>query len=393
MSTETPIVTQGQDAVFPAAELGTRIAAARRVLAERDIDVYIVTGPENIFYLTGQQTPGYYTFQALLLPVEGDPWFVVRELEYANLLANSWVSQVERYADNADPVQVVSSLVDRLGWSNRRIAIDKRGWFLPIALYEALVDSLGAVADAAGAVETLRRVKSPLEIEKISQAAGYTDAGMRAGLAAVREGGTDNDLVAAMMQASIAAGGEYVGMEPLVSVDKRTGVPHGTWRRGTLGSNSPAFLEMSSCHDRYHATLMRCAWVGEPPSEARHMMDVCLEGLDAALDKLEPGNTCADVHDACQAVVDKAGYTDAFKKRLGYSIGISFAPDWGEGGVLSLYTGVDVELVPGMAFHVVPALRSFGEFTVCVSETAVVTEQGHRILGTVPRDMHVVTEG
>ena len=58
MSTETPIVTQGQDAVFPAAELGTRIAAARRVLAERDIDVYIVTGPENIFYLTGQQTPG-----------------------------------------------------------------------------------------------------------------------------------------------------------------------------------------------------------------------------------------------------------------------------------------------------------------------------------------------
>ena len=49
MSTETPIVTQGQDAVFPAAELGTRIAAARRVLAERDIDVYIVTGPENIF--------------------------------------------------------------------------------------------------------------------------------------------------------------------------------------------------------------------------------------------------------------------------------------------------------------------------------------------------------
>ena len=390
MTDASNIVTQGQDAVFPPAELDGRLDAARRELAARDIDIYLVTGPENIFYLTGQQTPGYYTFQALLLPVDGEPWFIARELEYANLIANSWLTNVERYRDNADPVDVVSSLIAKLGWSDKRIAIDKRGWFLPIALYEALAGALGAVGDAAGVVEGLRRVKSPLEVTKIAEAARYTDIGMRAGLDAVREGATDNDLVAAMMHASVAAGGEYVGMEPLCSVGKRTGVPHGTWRRGKLGANAPAFLEMSSCHDRYHATLMRCAWVGTPPDEARRMMDVCLQGLEAGLSKLKPGNTCAEVHDACQAVIDAAGYTDAFKKRLGYSVGISFAPDWGEGQVLSLFTGVDVELVPGMTFHVVPALRDYGEYTVCVSETVTVTEDGYRVLGNIPRDMHVV---
>ena len=390
MSDAHEIVTQGQDAVFPAEELDIRLAAARAELARRGIDVYLVTGPENIFYLTGQQTPGYYTFQALLLPAEGEPWFVVRELEHPNLTANSWINQVESYRDNADPVVVVSGLIKKLGWSERRMAIDKRGWFLPIALYEALSDSLGAVADAAGVIEQLRRVKSPLELEKIAQAATYTDVGMQAGLDAIRAGATDNDLVAAMMHSSIAAGGEYVGMEPLVTVGKRTGVPHGTWRRGLLGENEPAFLEMSGCHDRYHASLMRCAWVGQPPDSARRMMDVCLEGLEAALTKLKPGNTCADVHNACQAVIDKAGYTDAFRKRVGYSVGISFAPDWGEGHILSLYTGVEVELVPGMSFHVVPALRDFGEFTVCVSETVAVTGEGYRVFGNVPRDMHVV---
>lgn len=390
MTNRQDIVTQGQDAVFPTEELNIRLAAARSELARRDIDVYLVTGPENIFYLTGQQTPGYYTFQALLLPAEGEPWFVVRELEHPNLTANSWINQVESYRDNADPVEVVSGLIKRLGWSDRRMAIDKRGWFLPIALYEALSDSLGVVADAAGVIEQLRRVKSSLELEKIAQAASYTDVGMQAGLDAVRAGASDNDLVAAMMQSSIAAGGEYVGMEPLVTVGKRTGVPHGTWRRGRLSDNNPAFLEMSGCHDRYHASLMRCAWVGQPPDNARRMMDVCLEGLEAALTKLKPGNTCADVHNACQAVIDKAGHTDAFRKRVGYSVGISFAPDWGEGHILSLYTGVDVELVPGMSFHVVPALRDFGEFTVCVSETVAVTDEGHRIFGTIPRDMHVV---
>ena len=392
MTNPNAIVQQGQDAVFPAAELDSRLAAARSLLGKRDIDVYIVTGPENIFYLTGQQTPGYYTFQALLLPVDDEPWFVVRELEHANLTANSWIDQVEGYGDGADPVEVVSGLIERLGWSEKRIAIDKRGWFLPIALYEALSNALGAVADAAGVIEQLRRVKSALEIEKVSQAASYTDAGMRAGLDAVRYGARDNDLVAAMMQASIAAGGEYVGMEPLVTVGKRTGVPHGTWRRGRLGDNDPAFLEMSGCHDRYHASLMRCAWVGQPPDAARKMMDVCLEGLEAALGKLKPGNTCADVHNACQAVIDKAGYTDAFRKRVGYSIGLSFAPDWGEGQILSLFTGVEVELAPGMVFHVVPALREYGEFTVCVSETVVVSGHGHGILGNIPRAMHLVQQ-
>ena len=62
-------VSQGIEAVFPADEFDGRVARARALLAERDIDVLIVTGPENIFYLTGQQTPGYYTYQALLLPV------------------------------------------------------------------------------------------------------------------------------------------------------------------------------------------------------------------------------------------------------------------------------------------------------------------------------------
>jgi Xaa-Pro dipeptidase len=40
---------------------------------------------------------------------------------------------------------------------------------------------------------------------------------MRAGLAAVKLGASENDFVAAMMGSAISAGSEYVGMEPLVS--------------------------------------------------------------------------------------------------------------------------------------------------------------------------------
>lgn len=64
-------VIQGSESAFRADEYAQRIQRTRERLSRAGVDVMIVTGPENIFWLTGQQTPGYYTFQALLLPVEG----------------------------------------------------------------------------------------------------------------------------------------------------------------------------------------------------------------------------------------------------------------------------------------------------------------------------------
>ena len=384
------VVKQGQEAVFPRAELDARVARAREALKAAGHDIMIVTGPENIFYLTGQQTPGYYTYQALLLPVDAEPVFIIRQLEMNNMIANSYVSDLEVYQDSADPVDVTVGLIKARGWQNKRIAIDERGWFLPIAIYKALLENLGSLGNAAGVIESLRVIKSPLELEKLQQAATYVDAGMRAGLAAVKEGNSDNDFVAAMMGAAIAAGSEYVGMEPLCSAGSRTGIPHGTWRRTTLQAGDPAFLEMAGCHDRYHAALMRSAWIGKPPAEAVAMNNCCQEALQAALDAIKPGVTCEAVHNACQAIIDRDGFTENFKKRTGYAVGTSFAPDWGEGGILSFYTGVTRELEPGMVFHIPPALRRYGEFTVGVSETIVVTEDGYRQMGTIPRELTIV---
>ena len=387
MTIEGAVVKSGIEATFSKTELDKRMTAARAALQAHNIDVMIVTGPENIYYLTAQQTPGYYTYQALLVPVNGDPVFIVRQLELNNLIANSYATNIRPFLDDADPVDVTVKLISELGWQNRKFAIDERGWFLPIAIYKALTANLGDIADASGIIEALRAVKSPAEIEKIELSSGYVDAGMQAGLAAVAVGASENDIVGAMMGAAIKAGSEYVGMELLMASGPRCGIPHGTWRRRIIEDGDPVFLELASSHDRYHAALMRSTWIGPPPDTARRMMDCCLEALAAALTALKPGALCSNVHEACQTVIDKHGYTENFKKRTGYSVGISFAPDWGEGNVLSLFTGVDTIIKPGMAFHLPPALRIYGEFTVGVSETAIVTDNGNRTLSKVSRDL------
>jgi Xaa-Pro dipeptidase len=362
----------------------------RSILAEQGIDLLLVNGPENLFYLTGQQTPGYYTFACLGIPLEGEPFLLLRELESWNAKANTYVSEIVTYADNIAPGDALASLIAAKGLKGRRVALERRAWFLPVALYEKLEAALGKALDGSGLVERLRLIKSPREIEMIAKAAGTTDAGMLAGMQAVKAGGTENQVAARMMAASIEAGSEYMGMDPFVTSGPKSGIPHTTWRRRTFEPGDGVLLEMAGCFNRYHAALIRTVWIGRPPEKAEDMMKTCEEALEAALSKVQPGNTCADVHNAAQAVIDRRGYTDNYRKRTGYGIGVAFAPDWGEGNIISLFHNVKTELQPGMCFHMPPALRDYGQFTVGVSETVLVTETGCRTFSTIPRGMLVV---
>lgn len=262
-----PGVQSGQAAIFPRSEFERRQAAVRRNMAEGEIDVLLVTGPENIFYLTGQQTPGYSTFQALILPQEGDVVFIVRQLELANFIANTFVGNIAVYQDNDNASDFLIGALRDNDLAQKRIGIDKKGFFLPVALYDRLRDGVSALQDGSDLVERERIVKSPDEQAKIRQAARYVDAAQYAGIGVLASADNENDVVSAMVGAAIKAGGEYVGMEPLVAAGKRTGIPHHTWRRGPIRRGDNLILEPACCHDRYHAVLMRSAIVGEPTDE------------------------------------------------------------------------------------------------------------------------------
>ncbi len=362
-----PKVPQGAESVFPKDEYDGRLARLRRVMGERGFDLVLISGAENIFYLTGQQTPGYYTFQCLCVPADGAPFLVIRALEAMNARLNTFIEDISGYPDDANPADAVASVLKGRGWDKKRVAIDQNGWFLTVNLHQRLLASFGKLLDGSGLVEPLRRVKSAREIAEIERAAVANEAGMKAGIAAVRAGASENDAAAAIMSASIAAGGEYVGMEPFVTSGPRSGVPP------------------SACWNRYHASLYRTLAVGKIPDTARAMFAVCEAGLETGIATLKLGNSCADVHDAVQAVIDKAGYTAGYRKRTGYSVGISFAPDWGEGNIMSLYRGVDIPLEAGMVFHVPITLRDYGKFTVAVSETVLVTAGAPRTFSAIGR--------
>lgn len=371
---------------FSAEEFGSRIGRFQNALRQADVDVAVVHTPENVCYLSGHATPGYYTYQCLVVPAEGEPAVLTRETETVNARATTHLDQIHGYANAVDPIAATVDLVRELEPTGRSIGLERTSWFLPPASYDDLSTRFGdgrrITLDSV--LAELRVRKSAAEIAKIRQAAAVTNVGMLAAVHAVRVGARERDIAAETFAGLVSAGSEYFGMEPFVASGPRSGIIHASWTDREVGDGEPVLLEMAASRDRYHAPLMHTVWRGTLAGELARMAEACAEARAATLEVVRPGRTPAEAHATCRRVIDAHGLADTYRKRTGYSVGLAFAPDWGEGHLLSLKETEHRPFEPDMVVHVVPTLRREGVGGVGLSATVLLTDDGNEILTACP---------
>ncbi|HVW43444.1 MAG TPA: aminopeptidase P family N-terminal domain-containing protein, partial [Amycolatopsis sp.] len=72
--------------VFPESEYDRRLATLRETLRAEGLDAVVVHTPENVCYLSGHATPGYYTYQCLVVTADGEAALLMRQTETENAL-------------------------------------------------------------------------------------------------------------------------------------------------------------------------------------------------------------------------------------------------------------------------------------------------------------------
>ena len=381
-----------KDLAFPREEYDARVEKVRRTMADRAIEVLLIFTPENVNYLTGYDTIGYSSYLCLALPVDREPVMVIREMERGVATSTTWLSDFATTGDTDDPIERTVDALSRRGLVGRRIAIEATAPFMTARTWLRLKTALGAdrVGDGSEIVEPVRAVKSEREIEKIRRACSLVDAGMDAALGAVREDATENDVAVAAYAAMVGGGSDPLVSNPIVTSGPRSGVAHTTFHNRRLERGDTVLIELGATVSRYGGALMRTAFIGEPTDEALRMSDVVLQALNAAIAAIRPGVSAGSVDEACRRVIEDAGFEAMFRKRTGYSVGVAYAPDWGEGHIVSLRRDDPRPLEPGMVFHMPPALRAFQRLCVGMSETVLVTESGCEVLTNSPRRLVVV---
>ena len=375
-------------------EYRRRLVALRSRLRDADLDALLVTGPENICYLTGYTTPGYHIFQCLIVPQEEkNLTFVVRNIEAVNVPDLPWIGETYPIPVHQlkDPVGVVLNAFNDLGLAAAKIGYDDASQFFPPRVLDQLRQRLAkaTLRPAGGLVEQQRAIKSPAEIELIRKAVAIAEEAIRAGADAIRHARTDSDVAAAVHARLAELGSEYTGSPPYIVAGLDSLITHTTHARRPLTPGCNVRMEVCASVGRYHGVATRIGVKGEPSATTRRIFDLSKRALEGMIAAARPGLPIGEMDRAGRSIVEAEVPPSYWPNRGGYSMGISYPPGLGEGDVLDIKPGDTRLLEEGMVFHLLPTMRSPEAGAIGCTETVVITADGCETLSTLPRELLV----
>lgn len=389
----------GSGVLFARAEYLRRITATKQRMLEAGIDLLLVTVPENINYLCGYAGWSFYTPQALLLHADAEePLLVVWEMDVACaavstfLRAEHQVGYPEKYIGDADlhPMQFIADIIRGRGWCRLSLGVEKGAAFFSIRSFEILTAALpqARFADAELLVTWVRIVKSDAEIAIMRQAGVLAGCAMQAAIDAIAPGVRQCDAAAALYRAQLRGTAEFGGSVPnsvLMPAGPKTRAPHLKWTDEPYRVGESVNIELSGSKHQYHVALSRTVSVGAPAPGLVRLAGVVKDGLNTALAAVRPGARCEDVAAAWTRTINRQGFSK--KSRVGYSLGLCFQPTWVE-RTASLQEGDRTELAPNMTFHLMCGMWE-GDWNLVMSESFMVTSNGHSLLTSFPQQLFV----
>lgn len=347
---------------------GDRLAAA---LAERELDLILVTNLTNVRYLTG------FTGTNGACICGSDSRLFLTDFRYT-----------ERAAAEVEGWETVTVSDDWLAG----IAAHLRGHFgfeddhVSVRLLERLKGKLAEGAEpvsAGGAVEALRRVKDEGELAAIAAAAELADQvwtwSLERGL-----GGRSEREVARAAEARIRELDAEPSFPTIVAAGSNGALPHAEPGERRISSGELVVFDMGAKLDGYCSDGTRTFAVGEPGDEGRAVYEAVRAAQAAALDAVVAGVGAEELDQVARLAIAEAGHGDRFGHGLGHGVGLEVH----EGPRVSPRS--DDVLASGEVVTIEPGVYLPGKLGVRIEDLVVVGDDGCRNLSGLPKDLQLV---
>ena len=191
---------------FTPEEYQGRIDRIRGVMAEKGVDLLVISDPSNMHYVTGYDGWSFYTHQAALLSMEGEPVWWGRGIDALGARRTvsmddaNIVDYEDSYVQNPDkhPMETLAALIRERGWDKGRIGVEMDNYYYSAAAHRSLTANLSEAqfTDTTGLVNWQRAIKSDKEIEYMRRAARIVEAMHKAIVEKAEPGLPKNELVA-----------------------------------------------------------------------------------------------------------------------------------------------------------------------------------------------------
>jgi Xaa-Pro aminopeptidase len=346
---------------------GERLA---KLVAVREFDQLLVSDLTNVRYLTGFTG----TNGACLV---GDELIFFTDFRYTERAEREVGPEWERPEAERELVpQIVDRMSGRVGFEDAHLSVRQ------LARVEAAAEEGVELAPAGDLVEQLRAVKEPEELERIAAAAELADDVYRWAIDRGLAGRTERDVVRACEARLRELGGEP-SFPPIVATAENGALPHAEPGDREIGRGELVVFDMGALLDGYCSDCTRTYATGEIKDDARDVYELVLRAQAAALEAIRAGATGKEVDAVPRNVIAEAGHGDNFGHGTGHGVGLEVH----EGPRLS--TTSEDELAQNNVVTVEPGVYLPGRFGVRIEDLVVVTEEGHRNLSGLPKDLEI----
>jgi Xaa-Pro dipeptidase len=379
---------------FSREELGERRARTIAAMQAQGLDGLLMFRQESMYYLTGYDTFGFVFFQCLYLGSDGRMVLLTRSADLRQARQTSVIGDIRIWVDRdgASPASELKAILDEFGCRGKRLGVEWEAYGLTARNGRRLADALDGfceLEEASEIVSRLRIVKSPAEIVYVRKAAELTDAALDAGMAVIRPGAEEGDVLAAMQGAVFKGGGDYSGNPFIIGSGESALLCRYFTGRRRLDAQDQLTLEFAGAYRLYHSALMRTVRIGKPIPRQMDMHAACKEALHACEAALKPGEPIGKVFDAHAHVFDRLGLGAHRLNACGYSLGAVFQPNWMDWPML--YTGNPVIAEPGMVFFIHMILMdSDSGLAMTLGRTSLVNDRGSEPLSKAGLDPLIV---
>lgn len=355
---------------FEKREFVSRLARIQAVLAERGLDALLAFQPETITWATGHYTRAYTGYQVVLIPREGEPVLICRNVSRYYAENTVAVGSVEYWRDGQDRDAFTLSVIRKHLGAPAALGIELNSWVLNPLRFEALAKSLAParLVDVGKDMAGLRLIKSPAEIEYQRRAARAAEAAMEAALRAARPGANELDVAAAAASALILSGSDTPGPGVLSSGERAQHL-HGSYISRLLEDGDTLQYEPTPHVRHYNARFMRTIKIGRGSKTEIENADKLIAVQDKAIAAVAPGVPASVPDRIYREGILATGLTDRYTNKTFYSVGMLMNPTDAE--PLEATPEADWHFVPGMTFHSYLLVDGFG-----MSETIAVTATG-----------------
>jgi Xaa-Pro aminopeptidase len=397
--------------LFADAEMQARAERARALLAERGLDALLVSGDfsagMNYYWLSGHMPRdfqlNYSRPHVMVLPLRGDPFLYVYDVNVENARELSWVDDVVGYVPPFAGAALGKVLHAR-GLGSARLGAelgdDQRLFFPAAALTELCIECPHVeLRDASELIWLLRMIKSDSEVAYIEESNRINGAALRRAFELISRGDDENDIARVVGRSIVDAGAvrpPYAQVNILSEAKSRArgGLSRllGPMAEFTLAEGDLLFVDSGAVTAGYWGEFARMASVGEPSTAKRaHHGAIRSIVQRSTRESMLAGARFREIVDELVDLYRQHGYAEdqygpyIRTSPLHYCHGVGLAgsePPF-------IRHDSDATLEPGMVITV-EAYLSVEGMTYASEEDVLVTSEGPRILSPLDEGLFVL---